>query len=369
VNYYNEFNPAAAAWLRELISLGVIPDGHVDTRSITEVKAHEIKDYTQCHFFAGIGGWSHALKLAGWPATRPVWTGSCPCQPFSSAGKGLGTADVRHLWPVLFRLIAECRPDQVFGEQVSKAIGKSWLDGVCSDLETEGYACGAVVLGAHSAGAPNIRQRLYWMADADVHGRKQGVQSVSPGLSKRTRRGGEPDGLADADCKRGRSDKKSESSRSSCRKSVSDDRSTSGMADADCKQREQRIRQGKLGIQRSGQHGSTDGLADASSAGLQGRLFGREDEGREAESGYPGCGGTDSWSHFDVIPCADGKSRRVESGVKPLVGGLSAGVVPSGDPRISDYANRTAEARVMRLHGYGNSIVPQTAAMFITAAM
>jgi len=335
MNYYNEFNPAAAAWLRELISLGVIPDGHVDTRSITEVKAYEIKDYTQCHFFAGIGGWSHALKLAGWPATRPVWTGSCPCQPFSSAGKGLGTADVRHLWPVLFRLIAECRPDQVFGEQVSKAIGKSWLDGVCSDLETEGYACGAVVLGAHSAGAPNIRQRLYWMADADVSGRKQGVQSVPPGLPKRAGGGGKPDRLADSD--RG--------------------------------QRQQRLRsQGNL-LQRSPNDGTTDRLADASSAGLQGRLFGREDEGRQAESGYPGCGGTDCWSHFDVIPCADGKSRRVESGVKPLVGGLSAGVVPSGDPRISDYANRTAEARVMRLHGYGNSIVPQTAAMFITAAM
>jgi DNA (cytosine-5)-methyltransferase 1 len=318
----------------------VIPEGHVDTRSITEVKAHEIKDYTQCHFFAGIGGWSHALKLAGWPATRPVWTGSCPCQPFSSAGKGLGTADVRHLWPVLFRLIAECRPDQVFGEQVSKAIGKSWLDGVCSDLETEGYACGAVVLGAHSAGAPHIRQRLYWMADACMRGCSSKQQTGSGDAANQGRQ---------IDCK------------SSC--------SDSWLADADCKQREQRIRQGKLGIQRSGQHGSTDGLADASGTGLQGRLFGREDEGRQAESGYPGCGGTDSWSHFDVIPCADGKSRRVESGVRPLVGGLSAGVVPSGDPRISDYANRTAEARVMRLHGYGNSIVPQTAAMFITAAM
>jgi DNA (cytosine-5)-methyltransferase 1 len=272
MNYYNEFNPAAAAWLRQLIANGLIPAGDVDTRSITEVKAHEIKHYTQCHFFAGIGGWSLALQLAGWPSTRPVWTGSCPCQPFSSAGKNLGTADPRHLWPVLFKLIAECRPERVFGEQVSKAIGKSWLDGVCSDLEGADYACGAVVLGAHSAGAPNIRQRLYW-------------------------------------------------------------------------------------------------LADASGAGLQGRLCGREDEGREAVAGHAGCCGADSWSVFDVIPCADGKTRRIESGVEPLVGGLPAGMVPVCDPRISDYANRTAEARVMRLHGYGNSIVPQTAALFIRASM
>jgi DNA (cytosine-5)-methyltransferase 1 len=349
VNYYNEFNPAAAAWLRELISLGVIPDGHVDTRSITEVKAHEIKDYTQCHFFAGIGGWSRALKLAGWPATRPVWTGSCPCQPFSSAGKGLGTADVRHLWPVLFRLIAECRPDQVFGEQVSKAIGKSWLDGVCSDLETEGYACGAVVLGAHSAGAPNIRQRLYWMADAD---RKRQFGRDQRGLGAG-----------------GKQVAQQKDGKSAAIQSGYGCEDADRLADANRGQRQQRLRsQGNL-LQRSPNDGTTDRLADAVSAGLQRRLSGREDQGRQAEFRLAGCGGTDSWSHFDVIPCADGKSRRVESGVKPLVGGLSAGVVPSGDPRISDYANRTAEARVMRLHGYGNSIVPQTAAMFITAAM
>ena len=116
--------PKAAAWLRELIKQNLIPDGIVDTRSITEIKPNELKQYTQCHFFAGIGGWSLALQLAGWPATRPVWTGSCPCQPFSTAGKQLGNADERNLWPIFFNLIRECRPDTVFGEQVANAIGK-----------------------------------------------------------------------------------------------------------------------------------------------------------------------------------------------------------------------------------------------------
>lgn len=164
-NYYNENDPKAAAWVRELIKQKLIPQGEVDERSITEVKAEDISGFMQCHWFCGIAGWSLALQLAGWPATRPVWTGSCPCQPFSSAGKGLAQKDERHLWPVFFDLIRQCRPECVFGEQVASSIGHGWLDGISADLEAEGYACGAVVLGAHSVGAPHIRQRLFWVAD------------------------------------------------------------------------------------------------------------------------------------------------------------------------------------------------------------
>jgi len=170
MNYYNEFDLKTAAWLRELTNQGLIPKGDVDTRSITEVTPNELRKYTQCHFFAGIGGWSLALQLAGWGSSTPVWTGSCPCQPFSTAGKGLAQADERHLWPVFFNLIKECRPEYVFGEQVASAIGKGWLDGISSDLGQEGYTCGAAVLGAHSVGAPHIRQRLYWGAMGNPRG-------------------------------------------------------------------------------------------------------------------------------------------------------------------------------------------------------
>ena len=162
MNYYNEIDHNAAEWLRELISSGLIPDGDVDERSIIDVQKDDLRGYTQCHFFAGIGGWSLALKLSGWPEDRPVWTGSCPCQPYSTAGKQRGNADERDLWPAFFRLIAECNPEFVFGEQVENAIRHGWLDRVYADLEREEYAVGAAVLGAHSVGAPHRRYRLYW---------------------------------------------------------------------------------------------------------------------------------------------------------------------------------------------------------------
>ena len=164
--YYNEHNAFAAAWLRELIVEGVIAPGEVDERDIREVEPADLGGFDQCHFFAGIGGWSYALRLAGWADDRPVWTGSCPCQPFSAAGKGAGFDDERHLWPAWFRLIRECRPVRCFGEQVANPAGLGWFDLVSTDLEAEGYAVGQAVLGAHSAGAPHIRQRLFFVADA-----------------------------------------------------------------------------------------------------------------------------------------------------------------------------------------------------------
>lgn len=140
--YYNEFDPYAAQWLRNLIAAGHIAPGDVDQRSIEDVKPGDLTGYTQCHFFAGIGVWSLALRRAGWADSRPVWTGSCPCQPFSAAGKGNGFADERHLWPAWFHLISQCQPNNIFGEQVAAADGLAWLDVVQADLEAAGYTGG-----------------------------------------------------------------------------------------------------------------------------------------------------------------------------------------------------------------------------------
>jgi len=165
--YYNEIDPFCCKWLQELMDADQIQKGLIDDRDIREVQPNDLKGFRQCHFFAGIGGWSLALRLAGWPDKRPVWTGSCPCQPFSAAGKRKGTDDERHLWPAFRWLIAQCRPATVFGEQVASKDGRRWLSGVRVDLEALGYGVGAADLCAAGLGAPHIRQRLFWLANTD----------------------------------------------------------------------------------------------------------------------------------------------------------------------------------------------------------
>ena len=320
MNYYNEYDPKAAAWLRELIRAGEIPAGDVDERSITEISPHELTRYTQHHFFAGIGGWPLALRLAGWPDDRPVRTGSCPCQPFSAAGKQLGTADARHLWPTFRDLLAFGDPATTFGEQVASALGREWLAGVRADLEGMGYAVGAADLCAAGAGAPHIRQRLFWVAHPN---------------SERFSRRAKPNGGAERH--------EQQASRRSDTLRCGD---ACAVANADGRN------PGAEGIQRSGQHGQRTedsgtpcGLEHADSAATERlRLLGVPLESQQ-KAGR--CGHADSWARYETVRCADGKTRRFEPGAFPLAHGIPG--------------------RVGLLRGYGNAIVPQVAAFFVTA--
>lgn len=172
--YYNDTNKAAVAVMRELIADGVIAPGDVDDRSIQDVQPDDLRGYTQVHLFAGGGLWSVAARLAGWPDERPIWTGSCPCQPYSVAGKGKGADDPRHLWPDFLHLIRGARargfgPPVIMGEQVSGKAGYGWLDGVRADLEAESYACRARDIPALAVDAPHERNRLWWVAVGDAH--------------------------------------------------------------------------------------------------------------------------------------------------------------------------------------------------------
>lgn len=182
--YYNEWDKKTADWLRELIKQKLIADGEVDERSIADVSADDIRRFDQCHFFAGIGGWSYALRLAGLPDNFSCWTASLPCQPFSVAGKGLGKDDERHLLPHFLELVRQCKPSIVFGEQVKGAIKHEWLDDLYTEMEASNYALGSAIIGAHSVGAPHIRQRIYWCA-ANIDSKRLPTRDVSRVVDKK----------------------------------------------------------------------------------------------------------------------------------------------------------------------------------------
>jgi len=343
--FYNDTDGYSADWLELLIAAGELPAGVVDRRRIEDVEAEDVAGFSTCHWFAGVGGWPLALRLAGWPDDRPVWTGSAPCQPYSSAGKRLGEQDERDLWPALLRLIAECRPPVVFGEQVasSEVVGtkreaafvvavrrgdfarankiakqlaatrgfsyqRRWLDRVFADLEGIGYTCWADDLPAAGVGAPHMRHRLFWVAHAESNGRDQG-------------------------------------------RAESDGRDAGAGRDAVW-------------------------LGNAEHPRPQGG-----DRPRGMEAGGAGAAVVQAgpWDDYAVVHCRDNRSRRVpvpESGVFPLAYGIprdmgyllarleGMGQSAADARRILAAARRN---RVGRLRGYGNAIVPQLAAEFVSA--
>lgn len=328
-SYYNECDPYAAQWLRNLIAAGLIPAGDVDERSIVDVRAGDLAGRTQCHFFAGIAGWSLAARLAGWPDDRELWTGSAPCQPFSVAGAQRGTADDRHLWPHFFRLIRSRLPAVVMGEQVAAAVGAHWLDGVCADLEGVGYACGAAVVPACAVDAPHRRDRLWFVARAGAvdHGERArlegyaGDDRAASGWAQPDRSvaaAGRGSDVADGNGQRGQID--SNAGRCAGRSGA---RPVAGSQCADA-----------------------GAVADADESGAaEGRLQRRREFG--GAGGDPGA--RSAWHGAGWIIGHDGKARRVEPSIRLLAHGVPA--------------------RVGRLRAYGNAIVPQVAAEVIAAYM
>lgn len=259
--FYNEHDPVAAEWLRRLIADGAICPGIVSEADIRDLRPADLDGFAQCHFFAGVGIWSLALRMAGVPDHFPVWTGSCPCQPFSQGGAGGGFADERHLWPSWHWLIQQHRPSVILGEQVESPLGRAWLDIVSADMEGLGAAIGTADMPSAGFGAPNIRQRFFWGASQRVaHAYGHGCGPARERLPM----GGEQD-------------------------------------------TEHRCGPRRLGIPHR------PGLSHAESPELRGAR--RRGEGRAAEqSGCP----PDPWGEPEWLACLDGRSRPTQPGLFPL---------------------------------------------------
>lgn len=357
--YYNEHDPFAAAWLRELIKDGLVAAGEVDERGIEDVQPEDLRGFTQCHFFAGIGVWSYALRAARWSDDTPVWTGSCPCQSFSQSGKGGGFSDKRHLWPTWFRLISESRPDVCFGEQVSGADGRAWYDVVAADMEGIGYAIGSLGTTAAGIGAFHIRQRLYFVAQSDserLEGQRLRLLAGEPrDAGIEVGRGGEA-GIV-ADFGRRRREQRDEGERV-----IQQSNENSNLGNA--------VNEGLEGHSRNGDDGYESGrnrtnearpvttpslfseLADTEYAGLDGARTDAPEQGGDGQADGLLIGSDSGlrrsfWSDAEWIYCKDGKYRPVKPGIFPLVNG--------------------ATNRVGTLRGAGNALCAPQAQAFIEA--
>jgi DNA (cytosine-5)-methyltransferase 1 len=377
--YYNEIDKGASEWLRELIKGGHIAPGDVDERDIRDVAPADLLGYAQCHFFAGIGGWSLALRNAGWADDTPVWTGSCPCQPFSAAGRRGGLADERHLWPHWHHLVDVCRPPVVFGEQVASKDGLGWLDLVSADLEASGYAVAAADLCVAGVGGPHIRQRLWFVgmghpgwaagernprslpaAQEREHGARIEVDGHYP---ERPEHAGAsvPHRMADASVARSLSGShggihRAEEGSGSRNGEPERLGSTCGLADLHGDRRIEAGRsQPEAGCNGSFGDRAIGGLGNGISAGLEG-FGGHGDGSREPGrivSGAPRSASEASpvgegrpgptngfWRDADWLFCRDGKWRPVEARPQPLADGLPPSLGRVRDPR----ATRTEEA-------------------------
>jgi DNA (cytosine-5)-methyltransferase 1 len=362
-HYYNEFEPYAAQWLRNLIAARLIPAGEVDDRSITDVAADDLAGFGQCHFFAGIGGWALAARLAGWPEDRELWTGSCPCQPFSVAGKGAGTDDERHLWPHQLRLLRARRPAVWMGEQVAAAVGKDWLDGVLSDLEGIGYAGRAAVVPACAVDGPHRRDRLWIVADG----------SCVVGDSERAGLEGH---AGHGDAARGRAQQGGSAAKAGCGGSVADSagdgRQQGGAAT-------EAARHGCFAAAASGASGS--GLLADADVAERGSDMARWYDSERDQAGWQEISGNaaerSAWAGAAWIIGHDGKARRVGTRVRRVADGLSAGLAglrPGGDAAQGEVEMipllaQGVAARAGKLRAFGNAIVPQVAAEVIRAWM
>lgn len=384
--YYNEIDKDCCEWLRRLIKRGVIADGVVDNRDIREVMPDEIAQYEQVHLFAGLGVWSYALRQAGWDDNRPVWTFSCPCQPFSIAGKRKGTKDDRHLWPEVLRLMQTCRPVTAFGEQVASKDGQAWIDAVQNAVDREGYTLGKCSTVACGFGAPNKRQRLYFVAESSLSGTRSDDKEISDQRRKSMEGGAESlrprdgessaDGItprvttsfmADTSGDTGGSGRISGSEESQRAESgahpVLRSRNDS-MANTEGERRPEGLPNNR-GREEGVREGKGSGFASNSNSVQladthQPRPQGRETLPKCASEQPSGAGSVENresppgqtngyWRAADWLLCSDAKWRAVEPGTQPLADGVAQ--------------------RVLAIRAYGNAINAEQAKGFIQAYM
>lgn len=112
---------------------------------------------------------------AAWRGVVDCIIGGYPCQPFSNAGKRLGAADPRHLWPSVSTIVRDVQPEWCFFENVGAHLRLGFPE-VARDLHEMGYQVAAGLFTAEEVGAPHKRERLFILAHSDSDQRAIGLR-------------------------------------------------------------------------------------------------------------------------------------------------------------------------------------------------
>ncbi|MDG4835243.1 DNA cytosine methyltransferase [Micromonospora sp. WMMD967] len=156
--------------------------GHVEINPFCRAVLHKHWPEVPCH--------DDVRTAAAWWHSRPrprvdVVAGGYPCQPESSAGKGLSHTDERWLWPAMARVVHATRPRYVIGENVLGHRSRG-LRFVLRDLDRLGYTARAGVIRACEMGAAHPRARLFVLAHAQ--GSRRPPRCLEPGWTGPTPR-------------------------------------------------------------------------------------------------------------------------------------------------------------------------------------
>ena len=203
-----------------------------------------------------------------------ILTAGYPCQPFSVAGKQKGTEDDRHIWPFIFRIVAQKRPTWCVFENVHGHIAMG-LDQVLADLESEGYSTRTFVVPACGKNAPHKRDRLWIVAYSNSDDGRNGSSTKSQGRQSRMEH--------------------------------------------------------RSGSQRQPIQESNKNVANSSGEGSQGRLSGRSNSERQSFVGQSGCSSSTYGQSGEDWWAVEPNVRRVAHGIPKRVDrikGLGNAIVP-----------------------------------------
>ena len=115
----------------------------------------------------GIEGDVHSFSAEDYRGEVDLLAGGVPCPPFSVAGKQLGAADERDLFPEALRLVEECEPRAVMLENVKGIFYpkfKDYRDQIISRLHAMGYKTWWNLVQASDYGVSQLRPRAVLVA-------------------------------------------------------------------------------------------------------------------------------------------------------------------------------------------------------------